>query len=350
MFSKPLAAGLLVLACVTAAVGGAYVAARGNAAPAEAAAVPVAAEPASTPSPGPAVKDTEAVVAPPTPAEPLEEPSPEPLEKPSGPAPAAAARSVKPASAPPAVARRTTAVNPAPTARPSASGPDPASAVPNPRAEAPAAARTEAATPLEAERPRDAGDRERGTEPVPPAPSGPELVELEIPAASVIGLQIETPVSTERARIEDRVEARVMRDVSVDGRTAIPAGTRAIGAVTLVERGGKVKERARLGVRFHTLVLADGTQLPIRTDAIMREGESPAGDSARKIGGAAVGGAILGALIGGKKGALIGGATGAAGGTAIVQAGDRSAATLASGAVVTVRLSAPVTVEVEKKE
>jgi len=147
------------------------------------------------------------------------------------------------------------------------------------------------------------------TEPAPPP--APELLELEIPVSSVIGLQIETPVSSERARVEDKVEARVMRDVSVDGRTAIPSGTRAIGAVTLVERGGKLKERARLGVRFHTLVLADGTQLPIRTDAIMREGESQGGDSARKIGGAAVGGAILGALIGGKKGAAIGGATGA---------------------------------------
>jgi hypothetical protein len=156
-------------------------------------------------------------------------------------------------------------------------------------------------------------------------------------------------VTTETARVEDRVEARVMREVAVDGRTAIPAGTRALGAVTVVERGGKVKERARLGVRFHTLVLADGTQLPIRTDAIIREGESPAGDSARKIGGAAVGGAILGALIGGKKGAIVGGATGAAGGTAVVYSGDRNAATLPAGAVVTVRLSAPVAVEVEKK-
>jgi hypothetical protein len=183
----------------------------------------------------------------------------------------------------------------------------------------------------------------------PPPPPAPELVELEIPVSSVIGLQIETPVSSERARVEDKVEARVMRDVTVDGRTAIPSGTRAIGAVTLVERGGKLKERARLGVRFHTLVLADGTQLPIRTDVIMREGESQSGDSARKIGGAAVGGAILGALIGGKKGAVIGGATGAAGGTAVAMSGDRSEATLASGAVVTVRLSAPVQVEVEKK-
>jgi hypothetical protein len=182
----------------------------------------------------------------------------------------------------------------------------------------------------------------------PPAPPVRLFDELVIPSSSVIGLQIETPVSSERARVEDRVEARVLRDVAVDGRTAIPAGARAIGAVTLVERGGKVKERARLGVRFHTLVLADGSELPMRTDAILREGESPTGESARKIGGAAVGGAILGAIIGGKKGAIVGGATGAAGGSAVVMSGDRNAATLPVGAVVTVRLAAPVTVEVER--
>jgi hypothetical protein len=182
-----------------------------------------------------------------------------------------------------------------------------------------------------------------------PLPPAPEYIDLVVPVASVLGLQIETPVSSERARVEDRVEARVMRDVTVDGRAAIPAGTKALGSVTFVDRGGKVRERARLEVRFHTLVLGDGTQLPIRTDAILREGESPAGDSARKIGGAAVGGAIVGAIIGGKKGAMIGGATGAAGGGAVVAAGDRNPATLVPGAVVTVRLASPVSVEVQKR-
>ena len=55
---------------------------------------------------------------------------------------------------------------------------------------------------------------------------------------------------------EDRVEARVTRDVKVSDRVAIPAGSRVIGAVTVVERGGKFKDAARLCFRFHTLVLA----------------------------------------------------------------------------------------------
>jgi type IV secretory pathway VirB10-like protein len=164
----------------------------------------------------------------------------------------------------------------------------------------------------------------------------------------VLGLQVETPLSSERTRIEDRVDARVTRDVTAGGRVAIPSGSHVIGSVTLVERGGKMKERARLGVRFHTLVLADGREIPLRTEAIIREGDSPSNESARKIGGAAIGGAILGAIMGGGKGAMVGGAAGAAGGSAAVMAGDRNAATLPAGTVVSVRLAAPATIEVER--
>jgi len=116
----------------------------------------------------------------------------------------------------------------------------------------------------------------------------------------------------------------------------------------LVERGGKFKERARIGVRFHTLVLADATRVPIQTTRVYREGESPAGSSTAKVGGAAVGGAIPGASSGGGKGAAIGGSIGAASGTAAVMGGSRSEAVLPAGTAVTVRLTAPVTVTVER--
>ena len=185
--------------------------------------------------------------------------------------------------------------------------------------------------------------------PTPPKPAERQFEEMVLPTSSVIGLEVETSLTSERAQVEDRVDARVTRDVYVDGRLVIPSRSRMIGAVSMVERGGKVKERARLGVRFHTLVLDDGRQVALRTETIVREGEPPSGDSSRKIGGAAIGGAVLGAIIGGGKGAVLGGAAGAAGGTAAVMAGGRNAATLASGTVVTARLAAPVSVEVEKR-
>jgi hypothetical protein len=184
--------------------------------------------------------------------------------------------------------------------------------------------------------------------PEPYEPPRPQYEELVVEANSVMGLQIETPVTTEHAQIEDRVNARVTRDVLVGGKVAVPAGTPAIGSVTLVERGGKVKDRARLGVRFHTLVMADASRLPIHTESIFREGEEPSKESVAKIGGAAAAGAILGAIIGGGKGAAIGGAAGAGAGTAATMAGERKPATLQAGSTVTVRLTQPVSVTVEK--
>ena len=166
---------------------------------------------------------------------------------------------------------------------------------------------------------------------------------------SVIGLQTETRISSETARLEDRVEARVTRDVKVGDAIAIPAGSRAIGSVIQVERGGKFKERARLGIRFTTLVLADGTRMSMSTDTIYREGEAPGNSSAAKIGGATVGGAILGAILGGAKGAAIGATAGAGGGVAVVQAGDASEVTLPAGSPLTVRLLTPLTVTVEQQ-
>jgi hypothetical protein len=186
-------------------------------------------------------------------------------------------------------------------------------------------------------------------EPRVETPPVPAIEEITIPASAVIGLEVETPITSEKARVEDRVDARVTRDVYADGKLAIPAGARMIGSVTVVERGGKVKERARLGLRFHTLVLADGRRVDVRTDTIFREGQSPTGESSRKIGGAAVGGAVLGAIMGGRKGAMIGGAAGAAGGTAAVMAGGRNAATIAIGTVLNARVAAPVTIDVERR-
>ena len=337
MISRPLVLGILAASCITAAAGGAYVAVRQNGG--ERAVAP--AQPAS-----PAVAETEAVIAPPaaTPVELAPEPErTEPVAAPAAPPPATrrSARREEPTAAPRPQPRKAT---PAPVVAREQVPPAPPVAV-DPLERTPVGETAAATAP-----PVEVLDRE----PLRPADEPAvrperEMVEVVVPAASVMGLRVETPLSSERARVEDRVEARVTRDVNADGRVAIPAGSRVVGSVTLVERGGKVKERARLGVRFHTLVLADGSEVPIRTESVIREGESPSGESARKIGGAAIGGAILGALIGGGKGAAIGGATGAAGGTAVVMAGDRNAATLPAGTVVSVRLSSPVTLDVERR-
>lgn len=328
MSSNPLALGALAVACVTAAGGGAYLATR--------AISPTPPQEVATIEPKPpasAVQQTEAVIG-------------------------DAARDGAPAAKPVGIeAGVEQAASSRPAPRRAQAPPAPlASSVPAPRPEA-QAARQEPVPALERSWPTSTSVPAVTPQPEPPAPvelpRAPEpparvFEEVVVSADSVIGLQLDTTISSERARVEDGVEARVVRDVRAGGELAVPAGARALGSVTFVERGGKFKERARLGIRFHTLVLADGTRLPVSTETITRFGEAPGNSSAAKIGGGAVAGAILGAIVGGAKGAAIGASSGAGAGTAVVMSGDRSAATFQAGAEVTARILSPVTVTIEK--
>jgi len=304
---------ILAIVCVAAGAGGSFLALRSDS--------PVTATeqvqaPASALS---AVAESEGVI------------EPVPVAVPAAPVVAEPApRPKRPVQAPPA---------PRPSARQTAS----ASRAPEPPVPAPPViAPDQRVVPIA---PAAITDNQASRTVEPPAPLYEELV---VAADSVIGLQLESPVTSERAQVEDSVVARVTRDVKVGDRVAIPAGAKALGEVTLVERGGKMRERARLGVKFTSVVLADGTRLPLHTETIFREGDPPGRESAAKIGGGAIGGAIIGGILGGAKGAAIGGSIGAGAGTAAVVAGDRNHATLSAGTPLTVRIEDPVVVTVEK--
>ncbi|MGV3515574.1 TrbI/VirB10 family protein [Luteitalea sp.] len=377
MEQRALIASALVLGCVTAAGAGGYVAVRqlASSSPApvtEAEMTTTATDATGTADP---LAGTIAEIDP----APAPRPEPEAPASPviSPPAPtAAAARAERPvdrrADRPVVAPAAPTTQRPAPrTPRPSASAPAPTASAPIADPPSPATpsstrdasgadpwpSRDSGAATTDTWPSRDAGvDTTTADASLPsrspvndtPAPSAParRMETVTIPADAVINVQIESGVSSASARVEDVVRARITRDVVSGGGVVIPAGARLMGNVTLVDEGGRMRERARLGIRFHTLVLADGSEVRLPTETIYREGESPAKGSAAKIGGAAVGGAILGAIMGGGKGAVIGAATGAGSGTGWAMAGDRRPAELRSGQALAVRVSDSVTTEI----
>jgi hypothetical protein len=361
MVPKSLAFGLLVGSCVAAAGGGAYLATLHHA-PSTAATTPSLSTPAVTPTPQAVASNQPKSAIPAIPYSSVEQGAPELkltpatsgaartaiVKKPEPKAtagtdgnvdvPATVSHPSEPASANQGSAPPIVPVNP-PVTAPAAGDPGvlaqrpwpgpPASALPVP----PASAASESA--------RSDGEGQARD-------SAKLWEELVVPTESVLGLQLQSTLNTEQARVEDRVETRVTRDVRVNGRAAIRAGSHVIGSVMLVERGGKMKDRARIGIRFHTLVLTDGTTMSITTDTVYRESESPGNKASAKIGGAAIGGAIIGAIIGGGKGAAIGSGIGAAGGTAAAMTAERMAVVMPAGTNVSVRTLAPIAVVVEK--
>ncbi len=274
-------------------------------------------------------------------------------------APAAAILNPDPTPVPPP-ARPAQTTTPRPSSQPSARTPEPVGAVspqtapvetpvtqpPAVSVEPPVA--PPAQPPVPVEPPRYVPDAPVQVAAPVSEPQRIQLKELTVEKHSVIGIRLDEAVSTRTARLEDRVSASVSRDVTVDGRTAIPAGTRLEGTVSLVERGGKFRNRSRIGLRFDRMILADGMRVPIKTDTIYREGDSPTADATAKVGAGAVAGAILGGLLGGKKGAVIGSVAGSAGGAATVMNSESGEASIAAGAPLTVRLAEEVAVAISR--
>ena len=137
---------------------------------------------------------------------------------------------------------------------------------------------------------------------------------MTLPAGTAIPLELMTALSSETAKVETPVRARVRSAIQSDGIVVIPAGTVLTGTVVDVARPGRVQGRARLAIRFDEAEL-DGAREDIRTNPITFEGEQTKGEDATKIGAGAVGGAIIGGILGGGDGAAKGAAIGGAAGT-----------------------------------
>jgi hypothetical protein len=81
-------------------------------------------------------------------------------------------------------------------------------------------------------------------------------------AETPVLLRLETSISTKTAKIGDAVHMRTASAVSVGGQS-IPIGSYTRGAITRSQRAGRVHGRAELEIRLDSIVLADGTTLPV---------------------------------------------------------------------------------------
>jgi hypothetical protein len=178
----------------------------------------------------------------------------------------------------------------------------------------------------------------------------PEWREVTIPAGTRLPVTLETAIGSDISHIEEPVQARLSKAITVAGATALPAGSRVSGVVTDATRSAKVKGRAHVAVRFDT-VIPEGPDVAnerytIAAGQVRRTAPATKKDDAVKIGAPAAGGAIVGALVGGKKGAAIGSAVGGGAGTAVVLSTRGKEVRLGRGAALTLQLSEPLTVRV----
>jgi hypothetical protein len=172
--------------------------------------------------------------------------------------------------------------------------------------------------------------------------------EMTIPAGTQLTVTLDTPVGSDTSRVEESVTAHLAHSFRMEGQTVLAEGSRLSGVVTDATRSAKVKGRAHVALQFNAVTPhGDDQRYPIRTASIGRTAESTKRKDALEIGAPAAGGALIGALVGGKKGALVGTAVGGGAGTAVVLSTRGKEVHLAKGTTLTLRLTAPVTVLVK---
>jgi len=153
-----------------------------------------------------------------------------------------------------------------------------------------------------------------GAQPAPPNANA-------LPANSLLEVEMNQTLSTDRSNVGDRFTARVTNSiVAANGQTVIPAGAVVTGVITGLDDSDYLGEQAAIRLDFESISFGGRTYAldadVVEADLHMR-GQSLE-DIARSAGIGAVAGAVLGTIIGGDLlDALEGAALGAGAGSVI---------------------------------
>ena len=160
----------------------------------------------------------------------------------------------------------------------------------------------------------------------------------QIPSGSEVDVRLHTPLDSETAQVEDRVEGTTMVDLYQGNDLLVPAGSTIEGYVSSVDRASRTDRKGELTIMFTRLKVNNRTY-DIRaypTQALESEGIK---GEAERIGAGAGIGAIIGGILGGVKGAITGILIGGGG---VIAATEGKDVELPAGTVLRVRFDTAV--------
>ena len=183
-----------------------------------------------------------------------------------------------------------------------------------------------------------------GTKPAagPPAPAR-ATVSITAPAATPVTVRVSTEINSGKAQAGFRFQGNLDNDLLANGRVVATRGTRAYGRVSEAKSGTGTGGEPLLVVELTDLEI-NGRIVPIKTEPVRFTAE------AKKAGKKVLGGAALGAGIGGMidggSGAAIGAGIGAVAGVAAASNAPGNQVAIATGTALEFRLAQPVNVEI----
>ena len=139
---------------------------------------------------------------------------------------------------------------------------------------------------------------------------------LEVPAGTRILVRMIDSVDSAKNRVGDRFHASLEENLYAGDIVVAPKGADVYGRLAEAKEAGHISGKAELKLEL-TEISINGRLEPVVSGDYDVAGKSRGKNSAEKIGGGAVAGAVIGAIAGGGKGAAIGTVVGAGAGTAV---------------------------------
>jgi hypothetical protein len=167
---------------------------------------------------------------------------------------------------------------------------------------------------------------------------------LVVPTGTTLTVRLDQAVGSKISQSGEPFTATLSSAIDVDGKTAIPAGSRASGVVADAKALGRFKGGAVLQLKL-TSIEVNGSARSIETSSVVRSEKGKGKRTAVLAGGGAAVGALIGGLAGGGKGAAIGALAGGGAGTAGAAYTGNKDIVLPAESAVSFKLEAPLEIK-----
>jgi len=140
--------------------------------------------------------------------------------------------------------------------------------------------------------------------------------EVTIPAGQALLVRMIDGVDSSRNQVGDVFHASLETDLYVNNALLARKGADIYGRLANVQEAGKLSGSAELQLELMRIVI-DGHDYSLVSSDYSLNGQGRGADTAKKVSGGAIVGAIIGAIAGGGKGAAIGAGAGSAAGAGV---------------------------------
>lgn len=179
------------------------------------------------------------------------------------------------------------------------------------------------------------------------AAAAQQAMKVTVPAGTRILIRMIDSVDSSKQKAGYRFTASLETNLQAQNVVVAPRGTTVYGHLASASSAGRMSGSSELTLELTDIVIR-GTAYPLLTSTYEVEGKGEGSKTAKKILGGAGLGALIGGLAGGGTGAGIGVLAGAAGGTAMAASKKGQQLSIPSETLLEFRLAQPVTLPVRR--